>query len=118
MTLTPEAKAEFKAINTKISQNKAAQKEIENEIEAASDRLDALMGTQSELEEQLRDFRIKLKGEETYAEYKKAKVAFEAQEQELIDWIATEPEHNDENTQKFQAMQNELQKLHTALQQY
>lgn len=116
--LTPEAQTEFKAINDKIAVAQAEKKSAEATVATASQKAAELTESIGKLEEELQDFRVSQLDEATQKEFNELKDAFTAKEKELSDWLGTQPERNEENTTKFQAMQGELQAIAAKLEAY
>jgi len=117
-SLSSEAQTEYKNLNEKLSTAKEDRNAAEKTMMEVSQQLEELTETILALEESLRDFRAKQLGEEKYTEYTEAKTAFKTKEQELQNWIGTQPERNEENMKKFQTMQGELQELSSKLEKY
>ncbi len=117
-SLSPEARAEFGALNDKIAKQKASSKAANAEIAAATKRAGDLAESIGKLEEELQEFRAKQLGEEPYKEYKELKAQFEGKRKELEAWLGTQPERSEENMAKFQAMQGEIQAITTKLEAY
>ncbi|MCK4565491.1 MAG: hypothetical protein KAU94_12550, partial [Verrucomicrobia bacterium] len=117
-SLSPEARAEFNALNDKMAKQKAASKAANAEIAAATERAKELTVSIGKLEEELQEFRVGQLGEAQQKEFKELKAEFESKRKELEDWIGTQPERTEENTAKFQAMQGELQAISSKLDAY
>lgn len=131
-SLSPEAQAEYKVLDGKIAVAKEdlkvamegqqvameGRQAAEKAMMEASQQVEKVAETIAAAEEGLRGFRAKQLGEEQYKEYTEAKAAFKAKEKELQDWLETQPERNEENMQKFQAMQGALQELGSKLEKY
>lgn len=117
-SLSPEAQVEFKALNDKIVAAKAAKKLAEADIAAANLKAGELTATIGKLEEELQMFRVSQLDEAKQKEFNELKEALSAKDKELTDWLGTQPERNEENTAKFQAMQAELQAIAAKLEAY
>ncbi len=110
-SLSPEARAEFDALNARITRKKAEAKEAAEEMTATAKRIEVISNEIDQLKEELRDFRVSQLDEERQQEYKKLKAAFELKENEFKAWIETQPERTEENGRKFQTMQRTMQSL-------
>lgn len=116
--LSPEDQVAFKALTSKLAEQKRAVEKAEAAMEAASQTVDELSGILAELEEELHEFRIKQLSEEQQKAYADLKGQFDTKQAELIAWIGTQPEQNEENFAKFQVMQEALQGLAAQLEAY
>ena len=117
-SLSPEARAKFEALTSKMTEQKAASKAVNAEVADATQRAEELTVSIATLEEELQDFRVSQLSEDQQKEYKELKAAFESKEKELEDWLATQPDRSEENMAKFQAMQSEMQALGSKLEAY
>ena len=117
-SLSPEARAEFDALNATMAKQKAASKAAKAEVADAQQRAADLEELISKSEEELQDFRVSQLSEAQQKEYKELKASFESKEKELQDWLATQPDRSEENMKKFQTMQTELQSLGSKLETY
>ncbi len=117
-SLSPEARAEFDALNEKLAEQTVASKTAHAEIEAATQRAKELAESVEKLETELQEFRVSQLGETQQKEYNTLKAAFESKEQELSAWLATQPERSEENIAKFEALQGDLQTLAIQLETY
>jgi len=117
-SLSPEARANFDALNAKMAKQKAASVAVKAEVADAKQRAADLAESISKSVEELQDFRVNQLSEDQQKEYKELKAAFESKEKELEDWLATQPDRSEENMAKFQAMQGEMQALGSKLEAY
>jgi len=117
-SLSPEARAEFDALNAKMAKQKSASKAAKAEVADATKRAADLEESISKSDEALQDFRVSQLSEAQQKDYKELKAAFESKEKELQDWLATQPDRSEENMTKFQTMQSELQALGSKLEAY
>ena len=117
-TLSPEAKATYEALTSKLAEQQQGVKVAEAAMAAAGQKIDQLNESIDQLEEELQDFRVAQLSEEQQARFKSLKEEFETKRTEIMTWLATEPEPNDENTAKFQKLQGEMQVISTKLDSY
>lgn len=117
-SLSPEDQVAFKALNDKLSKAKADRKTAEAKVEAAQKQVEEIDASIGKLEDDLTEFRVAQLGEDKLKEYKDLQAQLKAKEKELDDWLATNPENNEENMTKFQAMQSELQELNSKLEAF
>jgi protein disulfide-isomerase len=117
-TLSPDDQAAFKTLTSKIAEQKQSIKKEEAVMEAVTQRMEELSASISQLEEELQGFRIKQLPEAQQKEYADLKAQFETKQAELMAWIGTQPERNDENMAKFQSMQTIIQDIAMKLEAY
>ena len=110
-SLKPEDRAEFDRLSKAVEEKRAALKQVRTELDALTKKSEQLEKELGKTETRLKEFRIAQNGEEKLKAYQKLKDQFEAKQKELMAWLQTQPERNDENTAKFEAMRSELMDL-------
>lgn len=117
-TLSPEKKAEYVALTTKLTTDKQALKEQTKIIADANTKASDLQEAIEKTEEDIRMFKIAQQGADKLNEYKDLKTKLDAANKKLSDWINTDPEKNDDNIKLYTDMQAEIQKLEEALSKF
>jgi len=117
-SLKPEDKAKFESLNTQLADTRNALKAAETELAAAQEKTEQLGGELADLETELKEFRIAQAGPAKLKEYQALKTELETKENELREWLASDPEQNDENMKKFEAMRNELMELSSKIEAF
>lgn len=110
-SLKPEDRAEFDRLSKAVEEKRAALKQARTELDALTKKSEQLEKELGKSETQLKEFRIAQNGEEKLKAYQELKDQFETKQKELMAWLQTQPERNDENTAKFEAMRSELMDL-------
>lgn len=109
--LSAEDKAIFDALNAKLTAKKAALNKAAAAVASAQADVETLSEEIGEVNTELKEFRIGLSGEERLAEYTALKAQFESEMEVLNQWIAGQPEENEQNMKIFEAMRGNLMKL-------
>jgi thioredoxin-related protein len=117
-TLSPAAKATYETLTSKMEEHQKAIKAAETAMASAGQKIDQLNESIEQLEENLQDFRVAQLSEEEQEKFKSLKALFEAKRTEIMTWLATEPEPNEENTEKFHTLQGEMQATSSQLDTY
>lgn len=110
-SLDAAEKETFAAMSGELAAKKAALEKAEADAAAAQQQAEALGGEIGELEMKIKEFRVAQLGDAKLAEFKALQAQRDAKMKELTDWIATEPEQNEENTAKFEAMRTVVMDL-------
>ncbi|MDF7801961.1 thioredoxin family protein [Pontiellaceae bacterium B1224] len=116
--LSAEDKATFDALNAKLAAKKAALEKAEAALVSAQTDVETLSVDIGETQTELKEFRIGLSGEERFAEYTALKAQFETEVEAFNQWIATQPQENEENMAKFETMRGNLMKLAAELEAF
>ena len=117
-SLTPEDRVRFRALTEKLAEQKQT---IENEVEiraAAEQKIEALTETIALTEEELQEFRVSQLSAAEQKTFMDLKDQFASTRMELVDWLSTDPEATEENTENFQAMQQAMQSISLKLEAY
>lgn len=117
-TLSSADKATYKKMIVQMSQTRQGIAEQEQLAATAQKQIEDLKKKAVILQETAAEFRASKLGPETLKQYKELKATYDAAEKKIADWIATQPERNQENVQKYQAMVSELSGLDARLSMY
>ena len=71
-----------------------------------------------EQEKKILEFRVAQLGEEARKQFADLEVQLADAKKKVADWVKTQPEKNEENMEKFKAMQAEIQEIEKKLSQY
>ena len=71
-----------------------------------------------ELEEKTLEFRVAQLGENERKQFAELEGQLADAKKKVADWVKTKPEKNEENMEKFKAMQAEIQEIEKKLSQY
>lgn len=116
--LSPADKGAYGKITDAMAAARKSIKEQEQQIESAKQKIEELQKQGAELEERAIQFRVSKFGPEKRKEFNELKAKVEQARQKLTDWLKTEPPRNQENTEKFKAMSQEIQQLAGKMQAY
>ena len=118
-SLPPEEKAVYDALAAKIKEAEAGIEEQVKIMEDAQKKANELQMSIAGLEGEMELFRMEhsLSAEDLKA-YKEAKAKYDAALAKIREWLATEPEENEENMKIFAEMRDEILELEAELSKY
>jgi thioredoxin-related protein len=125
-SLAPEKKIAFQELNAKLEKTKAlldTQSKLldtQNKLmEETEKKIAELEQSVADAEKEIKMFRMEQQlGAEEFKAYKELQDKFDAAVTKLENWIATGPDHTDENTRLYEAMMEEIQTLQAQLSKY
>jgi thioredoxin-related protein len=110
-SLDETSKAVFRALMDDLATRKADLEKAETEAMVAQLRAVSLQEEIVELEMKIKEFRVAQLGETKLAEFKELQAQHDIKMKELTDWFETEPEENEENMAKFEAMSQAIMEI-------
>jgi len=117
-TLSPDEQATYHGLIDELDAQKAALKQGEKaEVEARS-KVTKLKKDIKGLEEKILAFRVSQLGEDERKQFAELEGQLAEARNKLGDWIKTKPDKNEENMEKYKAMQAEIQEIEKKLSQY
>lgn len=118
-SLDPEQKAAFLELKTTLEHTKTLLAEQVRIMEEAKTKTQELGQSIAEAEKEIQMFRMQQQlGAEEFKVYKELQEKIDAAMKKMTDWIATNPERNDENVKLYQEMNKEIQTLQEQLSEY
>jgi protein disulfide-isomerase len=117
-TLSPEKQAAFRKLASGLATKKAELKAGEQAAAEAQKNVKTLTEAIAQLEQDMLMFRVGNLSEEEQKKFKELETQLDAATSKLVEWMQTKPERNDENMEKYNAMQAEIMALEKQLSQY
>lgn len=117
-TLKPEDRIAFSALRDKIAKQKAALRAVKAGSKEDKNQETEIAESIEKLEKELTEFRISRLDKVRQKEYGTLLATLEKKQNELVEWLATQPKRTDENTKKFKAMNAELQGIKVKMMAY
>ena len=116
--LSPDDQATYRGLIDELAAQKAALKQGEKAESEARSKVKQLKKDVEEQEEKILEFRVAQLGDDERKQFADLEVQLADAKKKVADWVKTQPEKNEENMEKFKAMQAEIQEIEKKLSQY
>ncbi len=117
-TLDEEDRTTYRGLINELAATKAAQKEAEKEAAQARSQAGKLKRDVGQLQERMLQFRVAQLPEGERMKFEALQTQLEEARQKRMDWLKTEPEQNEENREKYKALQDEVSDVEKKISQY
>jgi protein disulfide-isomerase len=117
-TLSPDDRAAYLGLSDQLAAEKVALELGEKAVTDARAKVGQLNRSVKAVEIKMREFRIGQLDEDERKQYDALRARNATIKGNLQEWIKTKPEQNEENKEKYKAMQTELQEIEKKILQY
>lgn len=117
-SLSPDDQSAYRRLIDELAAEKAALKQSEKEEAEVRNKVRKLKSSVGKLEEKVLDFRVRQLGDDERKQFEELEAQLAEAKKKVADWIKTKPEQNEENMEKYKAMQAEIQEIEKKISQY